>query len=130
MDNETLPFLIKETPLILVCIGFVFYFKYSLNLKYSLNTYFNNFYLNKFLKMRFGFDYLYNIYLANFALNLSYFFSFKNIDKIFFEVFGAFNIINFFSNIMFRFSHLQTGLLTHYFGFMFLMLINFLIFFL
>ena len=85
--------------------------------------------MNKFLKMRFGFDYLYNVYIANFALNLSYFFHSKNIDKDFFEVLGAFNIINFFSNIMFRLSHLQTGLLSHYFGFMFLMLINFFIFF-
>ena len=130
MDNETLPFLIKETPLILVIIGFIFYFKYSLNLNYAINSYFNNFLLNKFFKMRFGFDYLYNVYIANFAMNLSYFFSFKNIDKIFFELFGAFNIINFFSNIMFKFSHLQTGFLSHYFGFMFLMLINCLIFFL
>ena len=44
MDNETLPFLIKEFPLILVLIGFIFYFGFSLNLKYSIFSYFNGFY--------------------------------------------------------------------------------------
>ena len=78
--------------------------------------------------MRFAFDYLYNVYFSNFAMNLGYFFTFKNIDKIFFELFGPFSLTKFFSKIMFKFSRLQTGFLFHYFGFMFLMLVNFLIF--
>ena len=82
MDNEILPLYIKESPLILVLIGIVYY-SYLFNLIPKLKGYFSNYKLNKFFKMRFAFDYLYNIYFSNFAMNLGYFYTFKNIDKIF-----------------------------------------------
>ena len=127
MDNELLPFYIKEAPLFLVIVG-LFRYEYMFTLYTSTKNYFNNYKINKFFKMRFAFDYLYNIYLSNFAMNLGFFYTFKNIDKIFFELFGPFSLIKLVSNLMFRFSQLQTGFLSHYFGFMFLIGFNFLIF--
>ena len=82
MDNEILPLYIKEFPLILVQIGIISYV-YLSNLKPKSYNYFANNKMNKFLKMRFAFDYLYNVYVSNFVMNLGFFIHLKILIKYF-----------------------------------------------
>jgi NADH-ubiquinone oxidoreductase chain 5 len=127
MENELLPFWMKELPLLGSCLGIFIFDRLNKTGLSSLNFYFNNFLLDKFFKMRFAFDYIYNVFLGVFTLNLSYFVSYRLIDKLFLEVFGPYGII-LYSNKAFD-DESQNGFILRYLTFIFLLGVGFVFFF-
>ena len=77
--------------------------------------------------MRFAFDYLYNVFIGILIFNLSYFVSYKLIDKLFLEIFGPYGIV-LYSNKAFD-NESQNGFVLRYLTFIFLLGVSFIFIF-
>jgi len=116
-DIEFISLFAKLFPLILTLLGFsLAYFLYSSELSFFFNLkksfFFKLFYT--FLNKKWYFDRLYNQFVSQPILNLSYTFSYKDIDRGLLERIGPSDIVTTvysFSNFL---KHLQSGFLYHY----------------
>jgi NADH:ubiquinone oxidoreductase subunit 5 (subunit L)/multisubunit Na+/H+ antiporter MnhA subunit len=96
-DIEFIDLFHKLLPLIISLIGAFFaYFLYSFNLKkfyfIKKNRYFKIFY--NFLNKKWYFDRLYNQFLAQNVISMSYKHTYQNLDRGIIEKFGPWGIVN------------------------------------
>ena len=128
IDAEFLPTLYKTLPVILSLTGlFLAVFIYEFNLYSffyfkisSIGVFFYNFFNRKWF-----FDKVYHEYISQTVLNISYFKTYKLIDRGIIEMFGPYGISNNINNISLNLSKLQTGFLYNY---SLIMLISFILF--
>lgn len=113
-DNEFLPFIVKQLPLLFTVFGCVFPIALNNSFANLFAFYFKNFKLIKFLNVKGGFDYIYNVYLGNSVMLLSYKITFKLIDKVILEFLGPLGVSKSTFGITFKMAQLQTGVLSHY----------------
>ena len=98
-DIEIIPIFFKLIPTIFtfsgLCLSFIFYNNSYLMI---INKFIVSFYT--FLSTKWFFDFIYNYYIGNFVLNISYHNCYKLIDKGFLEYFGVTGL----TNIIYMFS--------------------------
>jgi len=125
VDVEFLHIFPKILPLFFSLIGgYLAFFVYS--------TYLTKFYSNKnhdffkvfytFLNRKWYFDRVYNQYVSQNILNLSYDFFYKSIDRGLIEYFGPFGLIFFVQTVGFNLKKNQTGSILYY---LFLFIVSF-----
>jgi NADH-ubiquinone oxidoreductase chain 5 len=117
VDIEFVNLFYKLLPLFVTILGAFFaYFIYSFNLdKYFLikkTKIFKKFYT--FFNKKWYFDRIYNEIITQKFLNLSYFYTYKNIDRGLLETFGPSGIINFTQANTKSIASIQSGYISHY----------------
>jgi proton-translocating NADH-quinone oxidoreductase chain L len=134
-DIEFIDLFHKLLPLIISILGASFaYFLYSFGLEffYSIKktSMFKRIY--NFLNRKWYFDRLYNEIFGQYALNISYHFAYKNVDRGVIEKFGPSGIVSSTQYLIRNLNTLQSGHVYHYlflFSFSILLLIFIVIFF-
>ena len=134
-DIEFIDLFYKLLPLIISILGASFaYFLYSFGLDFfytvKKTVMFKRIY--NFLNRKWYFDRLYNEIFGQSALNISYHFAYKNVDRGIIEKFGPSGIVSSIQDFIKSFNMLQSGHIYHYlflFSFSILMLIFISIFF-
>jgi NADH:ubiquinone oxidoreductase subunit 5 (subunit L)/multisubunit Na+/H+ antiporter MnhA subunit len=125
----------KLLPLIISILGASFaYFLYAFGLEFfytiKKTVLFKRIY--NFLNRKWYFDRLYNEVFGQYALNLSYHFAYKNVDRGIIEKFGPSGIVSSIQSLISSLGTLQSGHIYHYlflFSFAILLLIFIAIFF-
>ena len=122
-DIEFISLSAKLFPLILTILGSsLAYFLYS----FELNSFFilkqKSFfkYVYTFINKKWYFDRFYNQFLAQNVLNLSYTFSYKDIDRGLLEKVGPFGIVETITHWFNQLKNLQSGFIYHYLFLMFI----------
>ena len=133
VDIEFLSLFAKLFPLLLTLLGFIFaYFLYA----FELNSYFlvkkTSYFkvLYTFLNKKWYFDRFYNQYISQMSLNLSYTFSYKDIDRGLLERVGPYNIVSGIYSSSNLLKGLQSGLIYHnlfFFALSLLLIITFIL---
>jgi proton-translocating NADH-quinone oxidoreductase chain L len=134
-DIEFIDLFHKLLPLIISILGASFaYFLYAFGLEFfytiKKTVLFKRIY--NFLNRKWYFDRLYNEVFGQYALNLSYHFAYKNVDRGIIEKFGPSGIVSSVQSLISSLSALQSGHIFHYlflFSFAILLLIFIAIFF-
>lgn len=112
IDAEFLPIIIKHCPIICSMAGLLVatYF-YGFNLKqfYSYKMSYLGVFLYNFLNRKWLFDKIYNEYLVQNVLNISYKKTYKLIDRGIIEILGPFGFSTLVTKISFQLSKLHTG---------------------
>ena len=118
LDSEFIPVFYKLLPLGVTFLGVISAFLiYNLELKSFYDTKLYNKNFNAFfvgLNRKWFFDRVYTEFITQNVLNVSYFFSYQNIDRGLIEQFGPYGIVNIFkkySNLLLK---VQNGSLFHY----------------
>jgi NADH-ubiquinone oxidoreductase chain 5 len=124
-DIEFIDLFHKLLPLIISLIGAFFaYFLYSFNLKkfyfIKKNRYFKIFY--NFLNKKWYFDRLYNQFLAQNVISMSYKHTYQNLDRGIIEKFGPWGIVNIVISIFTELKKIQSGFVYNYLFIFFLFL--------
>jgi NADH-ubiquinone oxidoreductase chain 5 len=118
VDSEFIPTFYKIFPLICTILGsLISFFIYNFKLNSFFNLKLNNHFLNKLilgLNRKWFFDRIYTEFITQKVLNISYFFSYQNIDRGFVEQFGPFKIVHFFRFISNSLLNFQNGSIFHY----------------
>jgi NADH-ubiquinone oxidoreductase chain 5 len=134
-DIEFIDLFHKLLPLIISILGASFaYFLYAFGLEFfytiKKTVLFKRIY--NFLNRKWYFDRLYNEVFGQYALNLSYHFAYKNVDRGIIEKFGPSGIVSSIQSLISSLGTLQSGHIYHYlflFSFAILLLIFIAIFF-
>ena len=116
-DIEFISLFYKLLPLILSLIGaFYAYFLYAFNLDFFFNIkkmkIFKQVY--NFLNRKWYFDRIYNQFLGQQSLNISYHIAYKSIDRGLIEKLGPSGIVNSIKDLVLRINNLQSGQIYHY----------------
>lgn len=112
IDAEFLPTLIKIGPVICSLCGMLLaFYLYHFNLKffYRSKTSYLGILLYNFLNRKWFFDKVYNEFISQSILHISYFKTYKLIDRGIIELFGPFGISNLIINLSRILSKLHTG---------------------
>jgi len=134
-DIEFIDLFHKLLPLIISICGASFaYFLYAFGLDffYSIKKTVGFKRVYNFLNRKWYFDRLYNEFFGQYALNISYHFAYKNLDRGLIEKFGPSGIVSSIQALMVSLNTLQSGHIYHYlflFSFAILLLIFISIFF-
>jgi len=134
-DIEFIDLFHKLLPLIISILGASFaYFLYSFGLDffYSIKKTENFKRIYNFLNRKWYFDRFYNEIFGQYALNISYHFAYKNVDRGLIEKFGPSGIVSSLQYLITKLNALQSGHIYHYlflFSFSILLLIFISIFF-
>lgn len=128
IDAEFLSIYIKLLPVIfsflgMFCAFYLYIFQYNLFLSLKLSKY--GLYLYNFFNKKWYFDKIYNEFINQYILNISYNYTYKMIDKGLIELCGPYGLINFFSFLSLKIIKIQTGYIYHYSLLMFISLILF-----
>ena len=134
-DIEFIDLFYKLLPLLISIFGASFaYFLYAFGLEFfytiKKTLVFKQIY--NFLNRKWYFDRLYNEIFGQYALNISYHFAYKNVDRGIIEKFGPSGIVSSIQHFLDRLNILQSGYIYHYlflFSFAILLLIFVSIFF-
>ena len=131
VDIEFLNIFFKLMPLIFTFFGIFFalyIYIYNISDFFVLKNLkiFNFIYI--FFNKKWYFDKLYNIFINQNILHLSYFFSYKDIDRGFLEIYGPFGLKNHLKEISEFFVFYQTGNIFHYIFVIFFVLLSALVF--
>lgn len=116
-DAEFLPFTVKIIPVFFSFIGLISSFliyNFYINSAFYIKTSSVGKVLFIFFNRKWFFDRVYNEFINQKALNLSYSFLYKILDKGFFELFGPYGIAFNFMKFSIYFQKTQTGYLYHY----------------
>lgn len=70
--------------------------------------------LYHFLNKKWYFDKIYNEFINQYIFNISYNYTYKNIDKGLLELCGPYGLVNFFSFLSLKILKFQTGYIYHY----------------
>jgi proton-translocating NADH-quinone oxidoreductase chain L len=116
-DIEFIDLFHKLLPLLISIFGASFaYFLYSFGLDYfyliKKTPNFKRFY--NFLNRKWYFDRLYNEIIGQSSLNISYHFSYKNLDRGIIEKFGPSGIVSTIISVINTLNNLQSGYIYHY----------------
>lgn len=134
-DIEFIDLFHKLLPLIISICGASFaYFLYAFGLEffYSIKKTVGFKRIYNFLNRKWYFDRLYNEFFGQYALNISYHFAYKNLDRGLIEKFGPSGIVSSIQALIISLNTLQSGHIYHYlflFSFAILLLIFLSIFF-
>jgi NADH-ubiquinone oxidoreductase chain 5 len=112
IDAEFLPTLIKIGPVICSVCGMLlaFYlYRFKLKFFYRSKTSYLGVLLYNFLNRKWFFDKVYNEFISQSILHISYFKTYKLVDRGIIELFGPFGITNLITNLSRIFSKLHTG---------------------
>ena len=126
IDAEFLPNYIKILPVIFsfLGMGFAFYiYLLKFNFFFYLKTSKYGLYFYNFLNKKWYFDKIYNEFINQYVLKISYNYTYKMMDKGLIELFGPYGLINFFSFLSLKIIKIQTGYIYHYSLLMFISLI-------
>jgi len=121
-DSEFINLLAKLFPLILTVAGFIlayFLYAFELNKFFLLKKSMIFKYFYTFLNKKWYFDRLYNQYISQTVLNLSYTLTYKDIDRGILEKVGPTGIIQFLFLLTNSMKSLQSGFMYHYLFFIF-----------
>lgn len=88
IDFEFIKFFYKMLPLVFSVFGLIFGYYLAINFKLLFMSKFF-FKLNIFFNYKWYFDYIYNVFISNFFLNVGYKYTYKQIDKNLLELFGS-----------------------------------------
>ena len=116
-DIEFMHISYKLLPLIFTMFGIIgAIFLYGFNLEYYLklkkNSSFKSFY--NFFNKKWYFDRFYNQIVSQNFLSYSYYFSYKDIDRGFLEIFGPFKLTKTIEQFIFLIKSFQSGNIFHY----------------
>lgn len=116
-DIEFVNLFFKLLPLIFTVSGvlsafFIYFFGLEFYYNIKQNKLFNLFY--KFLNRKWYFDKIYMSVVGTFVTQISYVFSYKDIDRGLLEKIGPFGIINLIQHNSLNFKKIQTGYIFHY----------------
>ena len=117
VDIEFINLFFKLTPLIftffgIFCAIYIYFFGLDTYYIYKQNKIFNLIYI--FLNRKWYFDKIYMNIIGVFIIQISYLYSYKDIDRGLLEKFGPFGIINSIKHNSQNFKKLQTGYIFHY----------------
>jgi NADH-ubiquinone oxidoreductase chain 5 len=131
VDIEFISILFKTLPLILSFLGayaayYIYTFKLNFLFQIKSNFYFLKFY--NFLNRRWYFDRIYNQFISQSVLTLSYSFFYKEIDRGLIEQFGPFGLINILKYQFTNIKEVQSGSLFNYLFIFFLYCLIFVLF--
>jgi len=127
-DVEFIDLFFKQLPLLLTLLGVLFaYFMYVVNIEnyysFKQTSSFKLFY--NFLSRKWYFDRIYNQFISQKVLYLSYVLSYKDLDRGIIEVLGPSGIVSGIKSFNVNFKELQSGNIFHY---LFIFLFSILIF--
>jgi proton-translocating NADH-quinone oxidoreductase chain L len=129
-DIEFINLFFKLFPLILSILGTTLaYFMYAFNLNffYDIKKTKNFKYFYNFINRKWYFDRIYNEFIGQKALNISYSYAYKDMDRGLIENFGPSGVVSIISYVFTSIKELQSGFMFHYL-LMFLIGVTFLIF--
>lgn len=117
IDAEFLPTTIKILPVIFSILGVIIaYLLYYIKFRFFYFLKVSNFgiCLYNFLNKKWYFDKIYNEFFNQYIFNISYKYTYKNIDKGLLELCGPYGLVNFLSFLSTKFIKIQTGYIYHY----------------